>query len=356
MLVLSNEEIEQMLTMPECMAVLREMYCDLAEGKLLVMPRVDNLAPASTPGGYYAFKHMGGIWPRRQIMALRINSDVITHPKVGDSLRRVKVPAANGRWVGLVQLYSTETGELLALYPDGVAQRMRVGAASGLGIDALAREDARRAGMIGSGWQAGAQVMALLAARPIEELKVYSMRRESREAFAAEWRAKTGANIRAVDSPEEAARNVDILLSATSSMVPTIKREWLRPGMFAGTIKLTEASLPLIDVCHRIGVHNKRQISQIDNILPGTPNVPQEETGGWWKAPNNHWQEFVSLEQMVAGREPGRTDDQQITCFLNNTGLGLQFAALGTILLDKARQQGIGHNLPAEWFSETVHP
>ncbi len=356
MLVLSNEEIEQMLTMPECMAVLREMYCDLAEDKLLVMPRVDNLAPNSTPGAYYAFKHMGGIWPRRQIMALRINSDVITHPTVGNSIRRVKVPAANGRWVGLVQLYSTETGELLAHYPDGVAQRMRVGAASGIGIDALARKDARRAGMIGSGWQAGSQLMALLAARPVEEVKVYSIRKENREAFVAEWRAKTGANIRAVDSAEECAQDVDILLSATSSLVPTIKPEWLKPGMCISCIKVHEVNQAVVNMCHRIGVHNKQQVYQIDNILPGTPNVPQEDRGGWWGQPNNRWETFVSLEQIVAGREPGRTVDEEITGFVNNTGLGLQFAALGTILIDKARQRGIGQNLPAEWFSETVHP
>lgn len=356
MLVLSNEEIEQMLTMPECMVVLREMYCDLAEGQLLVMPRVDNLAPASTPGAYYAFKHMGGIWPRKQVMALRINSDVITHPVVGNSIRRVKVPAANGRWVGLVQLYNTETGELLAHYPDGVVQRMRVGAASGIAVDALARRDARRAGMIGSGWQAGSQLMALLAARPIEELKVYSIRKASREAFVAEWRARTGANIRAVDTADEAARDVDILLSATSSLVPTIQPEWLKPGMCVACIKVHEVNQAVINACDRIGVHNKQQVYQIDNILPGTPNVPQEDRSGWWAQPDNRWETFISLEQIVAGRAPGRTSDEQITGFVNNTGLGLQFAALGTVLLKKASEQGIGHNLPAEWFSENVHP
>ena len=85
------------------------MYRDYADGKTLALPRVDNLTPCSYAGGYYAFKHMGGIWLRHKVMALRINSDVVTHPLVDGKPRRVKVPLADGRWVGLVQLYSTET-------------------------------------------------------------------------------------------------------------------------------------------------------------------------------------------------------------------------------------------------------
>ena len=116
---------------------------------------------------------MGGPWPRRKIVGLRINSDIITHPVIGGRIRREKIPLAQGcRWVGLVELFSTETGELLALFPDGVAQRMRVGATNGLGIKYLARENACRLGLIGSGWQAGGQLMGALAARSIEEVKV----------------------------------------------------------------------------------------------------------------------------------------------------------------------------------------
>src|SRR5437588_614784 len=129
MLVLSNEEIERLLTIEECMAALEPMYRDVAEERVLFSPRVDNIAPNAHPDGYYAFKHMGGTWPREKVQALRINSDVVTHPLVAGKPRRVKQPLANGRWVGLVLLFSTETGALLAMFPDGVMQRLRVEAA-----------------------------------------------------------------------------------------------------------------------------------------------------------------------------------------------------------------------------------
>src|SRR5438093_9639767 len=131
---------------------------------------------------------MGGTWPAQGVQALRINSDVVTHPLVAGKPRRVKQPLANGRWVGLVLLFSTETGALLAMFPDGVMQRLRVGATSGLGLKHLAGADARRLALIGTGWQAGTQLAAALAVRPLKEVRVWSPRKESREAFVAEYK------------------------------------------------------------------------------------------------------------------------------------------------------------------------
>src|SRR5436853_2052350 len=228
MLVLSNEEIARLLTIEECMAALEPMYRDVAEERVLFSPRVDNIAPNSHPEGYYAFKHMGGTWPREKIQALRMNSDVVTHPLVGGKPRRVKQPLApGGRWVGLVLLFSTETGALLAMFPDGVMQRLRVGATSGLGLRHLAREDARRLALIGSGWQAGTQLSGALAVRKFREVRVWSPRRESREAFVAEWRGKLGATIGAVESAEACVEAADVIAAATSSTAHVLDARWL---------------------------------------------------------------------------------------------------------------------------------
>src|SRR5919204_2436968 len=240
MLVLSNEEIARLLTIGECMAALEPMYRDLAAERVLFSPRVDNIAPNSHPEGYYAFKHMGGTWPREKVQALRINSDIVTHPIVAGSPRRVKAPLAPGeRWVGLVLLFSTETGQLLAMFPDGVMQRLRVGATSGLGLRHLARPDAERLALIGTGWQAGTQLAAALAVRRFREVRVWSPRRESREAFVAEWRVK-GIEIRAVETPDACVEDADVIAAATSSMVRVIEPRWVRAGMHVGCIKTQE--------------------------------------------------------------------------------------------------------------------
>ena len=135
---------------------------------------------------------MGGTWPAQRIQALRINSDTVTHPSIGGVPRRVKQPLAGGRWVGLVLLFSTDTGALLAMFPDGVMQRMRVGAASGLALKHLARENASTLALIGTGWQAGAHLMAARAVRRFKEVRVFSPRAESRAAFASHAQAFLG--------------------------------------------------------------------------------------------------------------------------------------------------------------------
>ncbi len=168
-LILSNDEIEKLLTMPECIDVMEEAYVELAEGRGISRTRSDCFAPTVRDDAIYSLKSMDGVISKFGVGAVRINSDIITWPKKGNNVRREKVPAAPGnRYVGLVLLFSTENGEPLAILPDGVMQRMRVGAANGLGAKYLARKNAKTVGILGSGWQAGAQLSAACAVRPIE--------------------------------------------------------------------------------------------------------------------------------------------------------------------------------------------
>jgi len=352
-LVLSNDEVARLLTIEECMAALEPMYRDYANGQALLSPRVDNIAPAKHPGGYYGFKHMGGTWPARSIQALRINSDVVTHPLVAGKPRRVKQPLApggdgKGRWVGLVLLFSTETGALLAMFPDGVMQRLRVGAASGLALKHLARENVATLALIGTGWQAGAQLMAARAVRRFEEVRVFSPRAESRAAFASQHE-----NLKMVDSIEACIEGADVILAATSSMVRVIEPKWLRPGMHVGCIKTQEIDTEVLGRCDRVFVHTRQQAKQISNVMPGTPNARKEDDTGWWK---DRAHSYPDLGDLLAGSAPGRREASEITCFANNVGTGLQFAAAGAAVLARAREMKIGTELPDHWFSEDVHP
>ncbi len=357
MRVLSNEDVEQLLSMADCIAVHEEMYRDYADGQALLVPRIDNLSPTGEAGAYYAFKQMGGAWPRKGVQALRINSDIITQPVIDGRPRRVKQPKANGRWVGLVFVFSSETGALLAIFPDGVMQRLRVGAANGIAMKHLAREDARSLALIGSGWQAGGQLLAALSVRAIERVRVHSTRSESRSAFVREARLRhPELDIRATDSAEECVEGADVIMAATSSMVRVLEPGWLKSGVHISCIKSQEVDQQLLDRCDRIVVHISAQPKQYNNVMPGTANVGKEGGTGWWNAPGNRFAEYPDLAQLVAGRAAARSSPDEITCFVNNIGIGLQFAAAGALVLEKAEAAGLGHSLPDDWFSETVHP
>src|SRR5580693_4766678 len=189
-LILSNDDVAKLLTMPDCIAVLEEAYTELAEGRGVSRTRSDSLTPTAREDALYSLKSMDGVIPKFGVGAVRINSDIVTWPKKGNNVRREKVPAAPGnRYVGLVLLFSTENGEPLAIFPDGVMQRMRVGAANGLGAKYLARRNASTIGLLGSGWQAGAQLMAACAVREVTAIRCFSPNADNCATFAREMSA-----------------------------------------------------------------------------------------------------------------------------------------------------------------------
>jgi ornithine cyclodeaminase/alanine dehydrogenase-like protein (mu-crystallin family) len=127
--------------------------------------------------------------------------------------------------------------------------------------------------------------------------------------------------------------------------------------MHISCIKTQEVSADLLDQCDIVCVHTKAQAKQINNIMSGTPNIFEENAHlDWCFDKHRGITRYPELAQLVASTEPGRRTPEQITCFVNNVGMGLQFAAAGALVLRKARAAGIGQELPDSLFSEDVHP
>lgn len=355
-LILSNDDVERLLTMPECMAALEDAYVELADGRGVNRTRSDSLAPSGRADALYGLKTMDGIVPKFGIGAVRINSDIITWPKRGNSMRREKVPAApGGRYVGLVLLFSSETGEPLAILPDGVMQRLRVGAANGLGAKYLARPNAKTVGLLGSGWQAGAQLMAICAVRDIATIRCYSPNAENRARFAADMTRQLGREIIPVAHPEEAIYRADIVLCATNAIDAVFFERWVEPGMHVSSIKRPEIEGAAVRRADVVVVH-AHEGTPIHATTTGLV-VPEKAKGkGWAAADDVEFDRLPSLPELIVGRAPRRTADDQVTCFINNLGIGYQFAAAGAVVYRKAKEQGAGHELPTEWFTEDVHP
>ena len=187
-LLLSNDDVDRLLNMEDVLGSLESAYRELGAGTALNTPRVDLLVRGPKPNSVYGFKTMSGSVPGAGVAGVRLNSDIVHWPEIGRSQRRVKIPSAPGnRYVGLVLLFSTHTGEPLAIFPDGCLQRLRVGATNGLGAKYLARQDASVVALFGSGWQAAAQLMAMCAVRKIEKIRVFSPTAANRKAFAVHW-------------------------------------------------------------------------------------------------------------------------------------------------------------------------
>ncbi|MGE5819891.1 MAG: ornithine cyclodeaminase family protein, partial [Deltaproteobacteria bacterium] len=240
-LCITNEEAQNLLSMKDCLSALELAYKELAEGIAVNRPRSDIHTSTPTPEQTFRFKSMEGVVPGLGVTALRVNSDIVSWPTIDGKQRQIKVMAAPGSTqCAFIMLFKNDTGELLAIIHDSYVQRMRVGAANGLAVKYLARKDANSIGLIGSGWQAGAQLMAMCAVRQIRSVKVYSPNREHCAAFAREMTATLGIEVKVVSSGAEAVEGTDIMAAATSSMAPVLFGDWLKPGVHVSGIKRFE--------------------------------------------------------------------------------------------------------------------
>ena len=355
-LLLSNSDVEKLLTMPECIGVLEEAYVELAEGRGVNRTRSDCITPTANPNAVYGLKSMDGVIPKLGIGAVRINSDIVAFPKKGNNVVREKVPAApNGRYTGLVLLFSSENGEPLAIFPDGVMQRMRVGAANGLGVKYLARKDARVIGILGSGWQAGAQLMAACAVRDIKSIRCFSPTNASREAFSKQMSAVLGTEVEPVGQPEEAIGGADIAMCASNSLDAIFFERWLEPGMHVSSIKQPEIEVKALKRADRIVLH-AHETGPVHVTTRGLDLVRKANERAWTARKEIDFEKLPTLPELIVGSAAGRQSEGEITCFLNNIGLGYQFAAAGSVVYRKAKEPGMGHQLPTEWFTEDVHP
>jgi alanine dehydrogenase len=366
MLILNNEEVSELLSMEKCLKALEAAYKELSEGTAVNRPRSDLYLPGTSTGGIYCFKTMEGGLTREKVVALRLNSDVIKWQEKAGRIIKDKVAAAPGnKWVGLVLLFSAETGEPLAIFPDGIIQGIRVAASSALAARCLARQDAAVLGILGSGWQARAHAKAICAVRHIKKILVHSPTKANREKFATEMQAQLQISVDAVNSGETVAEGADILVAATNSVTRVVSPEWLRPGMHVTCVKITELGEETLRKADRLIIHTHKWAP--DNYIPGFNDEKVEAhdpidmltegvQAGTVAPKEPFWLNAPELKDVIAGKLPGRQSSREITCFNNNIGLGIQFAALGKGIFEDARTKGFGREIPTDWFLETVHP
>lgn len=359
-LVLTNEDVERALDMSACVEALEKAFMALGRGTANNIPRSDILVQSDDPEVYYGFKTMSGAVKEMGVAAVRIDSDILAWPKIDGTPRRTKITASQtgevriGKENGLVLLYSIETAELLAILQDGHIQRARVGATSALAADRLARKNARTAGVFGSGYQAEEQIRALCTVRELDEIRVFSPDPEHRASFAAKMTGLVGTPVRAVGTPDEAAEDADILVASTNSMETVIRTEWLRPGIHYNCIKKEEVDRRVLERTDLLFVTANKQTINYLIGEPGGGGAAEIGGEGWWSDPDVAWENQPLLSDLLAGKVEGRTGEDQVTGYIGH-GNAIQFAAVGALVYKTAKEQGLGREIPDEWFLQNVY-
>jgi alanine dehydrogenase len=363
MLLIDNVVTASVLRMPDVVAVLERSYRELAAGDGLCRPRIDLRYPVGDGRSVYQLGTMEGGSAASGYHAIRIKSDVLTETDPDGNRTQDKYCVTPGSFCGLVMLFSTRTGEPLAMLNDGVLQHMRVGADAAIGVRYAARDDARVLGMLGSGGMARSHLDALLSVRPLERVQVWSPTRANREAYAAEMSSLHGIEVVAVSEPAEVFRGADVVTACTDSAAEVVVGDWLEPGTHVTAVggRLDASARERLDVWLRLGTApapvNDPTWRPTDEYLMYVARPDDEvwaqHTHGRGRRPPTTGPRVVTLEDVLAGAAV-RTDPSQVTFSERGNIQGAQFHAVAGLVYELARERGLGRELPLEWFLQDI--
>lgn len=346
MLLISDDEVKQVLKMPECIEAMERAFAEEARGIAVSSPRVRYKVPPDLDKPGYMANIIPGAVPSFGVAALRYDSTIVQERVVGGSKRMDFRYPANRSW-GFFMLFSLESGEPLALIHDFGLSAIRVGATTGVAHRVLSRKDSRVVGLLGSGSEARRNLEAICCVRKIEKVRVYSPDKGHREQFAQETSKWLDVEVQPVAGPEAVIKGADIVMSATNSSEPVFEGNWLEPGQLVTTIantdgvhRRTEADSATMIRSDFIVLNNRQ--TAITNQQRELLDLIEEGKFGWDKV--------CELGEVLIGKHPGRTNAEQIIFYKSNTGVGIQFAAAGALIYEACRKAGLGRELPTEWF------
>lgn len=298
---------------------------------------------------HHAYTSLSGGIAQLDVTSDRIDSDIITYFNQGDRVLQRRVPGrADGKFCGLVYLYSSRTGELLAIIHDGFLQKFRVAGTGAVGAKYLARKDSRVMALIGTGWQAQGAAHCFAALGQLNQIRVFSPTPGKKEAFAKQMSEEAGIEIVPAASAREAVRDADIVYMATNSKDPVVMADWLEPGQYVSNVSDVELDLAGWERCDVLTMnrHGRRWMRY---AIGGVDVIPEHSRDQYTRPTSIKWDELPLLGEVISGSHPGRTSDDQITGLILR-GDGVQFTAIGHLIYNLCKEQGLGYEIPTELF------
>ena len=232
---------------------------------------------------------------------------------------------------GAVLVFEPEHGSLAGVIDASSVTAIRTAAASAAATRLLAREDASRLALLGSGVQAATHLDAMLAVRPVERVLVWSRSPENARRFAENASAKVLVPVEAAASAEEAVRAADLVCTVTSAREPVLEGRWLAPGTHVNAVGACLAAYRELDTeaVRRARLFTDRRESAEKEA--GDYLVPLREGA---IGPEHLLGE---IGEILLGRLRGRRSGEEITLF-ESLGIGVEDLAVGCWLLERAAQ------------------
>jgi ornithine cyclodeaminase len=236
---------------------------------------------------------------------------------------------------GAVLLFEGEHGRLLAIMDATEITAVRTAAVSGVATRLLARTDAEDLAILGSGTQARTHLDAMLVARPIRRVRVWSRTRDRAEDFARRESARLGILVETAASAQEAVDHADVICTVTSSRQPVLFGEWLSPGAHVNAIGAVGAANRELDTdaVARSRLYVDRRESTVNEAGEFVQARDEGAIG------DDHI--VGEIGEVLAGTVPGRRTDEEITVF-RGVGLAVEDLAAARLIYAKAVEAGAG--------------
>jgi ornithine cyclodeaminase/alanine dehydrogenase-like protein (mu-crystallin family) len=324
-LYLSNQDVKKVLDLGRAIEITEQALRDHSEGRVIW----------STPEDL-------AIKPEQGWQSWVTGCALVTQPMAGFRIRSIKAaggsrdpsrPARGPRRILI--LSDREGGEICTIMDEDWCHAVRTGAAAAVACRLLARKDTATMAMLGAGDTARAAVPVMAKAFPLKEIRVTSRTPESRQNYAKEIGKEYDLNIRPVDSTEEAVKDADLVVSATTTSTPFVKGSWLGEGI----------------TVYSIGKHQEMESTvykEADKFVVDSWEHCKNKSDLQRMLKEQFLSEkdlYAELPEILAGKKPGRQSDRE-RIFIRAIGLVNQDIAMADWIYHRALDLGVGTRLP----------
>lgn len=313
MLFLSDHDIEKHLNMKETIETVEQAFKEYAKGNVVLPTRSTIMIP----------KHNGSIsFMPSYLTELEAQATKII--SIYPDNREKGLPTT----VAWIVVNNPKTGMVQAFMDATYLTAMRTGAITGVAAKYLAPEDSKTVAIFGAGVQGRTQTWAACTVRDIEKVYVFDLYPEARKRFAENMSKKLGIEVIPAESGEEACRDADIVLTATTSPKPVLKREWLKEKVHVSAIGAFYPDWRELDTA--TVAESKLVIDDMEGIEleAGDILIPIEEGAITWDHVH------AELKELVSGQKVGRTAEDTITVF-KSVGIAIQDSSVANLVLKK---------------------
>ena len=318
-LILSYKEIRQLVTMPECITLMRTAFRELSAGRVQIPQRIG--MDHSPFHGASLF--MPGYYPDKKQFGIKVVTLFRDNNKLG-------LPLING----LMLIFDATNGLPLALMDAEYLTALRTGAASGLATDLLARPDAHTVAIFGAGTQGAFQLEAVNEVRKIEKTYVYDPDADKAHAFCEKMTQKLDLNIEYARN-SSGVINADIICTATPSAHPLFEAKDVKPGTHINAIGSYQPDKT--EIPPGLVAHSKIVVDHRPAALAEAGEIVQTIKAGRI-TPDSI---FAELGELLIRSENARTNDREITLF-KSVGNAIQDLETAHFIIGRALEKKTG--------------